>query len=72
MKTYRTGLLLLVAFAPDLDIVAQQWFDHLGPVGLLTLVLGGDAHDQPPPGQPGRLDGQVRRLLLVGPAEEDR
>src|SRR5215216_2793132 len=42
-----------------------------GPVAALALVLGGDTHHQPPPGPPGRLDGQVRRLLLVGPAEEE-
>src|SRR5215217_5147200 len=43
-----------------------------GPVAALALVLGGDTHHQPPPGPPGRLDGQVRRLLLVGPAQEQQ
>jgi hypothetical protein len=52
-------------------MVAQQRLHLVGPVGLLVLVFC-VTHDQPPPGPPGRLDGQMGPLLLVGPAQENR
>ena len=56
--------------AVPLGVGAEQGPHALLEVGVLgrLVALGGD-HD-PPPGRPGRLDGQVRRLLGADPAEE--
>jgi hypothetical protein len=53
-------------------VVAQQRLQLLSPVGLHAVVLGGDTQDQPAPGPPGRLDGQMGGLLLIGPAQKEQ
>ena len=63
-------LLLGGGVAVPLGVGAEQGPHALLEVGVLgrLVALGGD-HD-PPPGRPGRLDGQVRRLLGADAAEE--